>query len=87
MLWKLLTGWNVAVFALYGADKALAVLKRRRVPEKVLLEMTAFGGAPGAAVAMFLFRHKTRKTIFRWGVPALLVVQVLLFFFLKRFGL
>ena len=52
---------------LYGADKARAKRGAWRIPEKVLLLLSFFGGAAGGTLAMVLFRHKTRHWYF-WFV-------------------
>lgn len=67
---------NLLVLLLYGLDKWKAVHGRRRIPEATLLAVTALFAAPGALLGMRLFRHKTRKPVFRFGVPALLVCQL-----------
>ena len=69
---------NLASFAVYGADKWKAKHDRRRVPEKTLWLLTALGGALGALIGMQVFRHKTQHRSFRWGVPLLLLVQIVL---------
>lgn len=62
-------------FLLMGFDKHRAKAGGRRVPERTLLWVAALGGAPGAAIGMYLFRHKTRHLRFRYGLPALFLVQ------------
>ncbi len=63
-----LTAWiiaiNIVAFVLYAYDKAIAGHRIVRVPELNLLAMVLFGAAPGAGVAMAIFRHKTAKTRF-----------------------
>lgn len=45
---------------LFAVDKKLSANEANaRIPEIVLLSMTAFGGAPGAAIGMYVIRHKT----------------------------
>ena len=68
-------------FALYGWDKAMAKLHRRRIPEAVLLWCALLGGAAGALLGMALFRHKIRKNVFRYGVPVMLAAQAGLVFY------
>ena len=51
---------------------------KRRIPEKVLLLTAAFGGSPGAIAGMLLFRHKTQHWQFRYGLPAMLAVQLVI---------
>jgi len=67
---------NVVTFLIYGLDKLKAVNGWWRVPEWVLLGLAAVGGAAGAYLGMQLCRHKTRKPLFRFGVPLLFIVQV-----------
>ena len=69
---------NLAAFALFGIDKRRAKRRARRIPEAVLLGSVVLGGGVGALAGMRLFRHKTRKPRFRYGVPAILILEVLL---------
>ena len=47
-----------------------------RSPEATLLLLAALGGSIGALLAMRVFRHKTLHRKFRYGVPAILLVQI-----------
>ena len=67
---------NVAAFATYGADKLRARQGRWRVPEKTLFLLAIVGGSVGALLGTF--HHKTRHWYFRYGIPAILVVQLAL---------
>ena len=69
---------NVAAFAVYGADKRRARQGRWRVPEKTLFLLAIVGGSVGALLGMWCFHHKTRHWYFRYGIPAILVVQLAL---------
>ena len=75
LIWYLLVV-NVLTFVVYGIDKWKARRGRWRVPEATLLVLAAAGGSVGAWVAMQLFRHKTQKKKFRYGVPAIFVLQL-----------
>ena len=75
MLIYYLLAINVLTFIVYGVDKWKARRGRWRVPEVTLLVLAAAGGSVGAWVAMQLFRHKTQKKKFRYGVPVLFVLQ------------
>lgn len=66
--------WNLFVFLLYGFDKLMAVTGKRRVPEICLLASSLAAGGIGALSAMVIFRHKTRKTLFRIAVPISLII-------------
>ena len=69
---------NLAAFAAMGWDKRCAKRPgRRRVPEKRLFLLSLLGGALGGTAGMFLFRHKTLHAAFRFGVPAILLLQLL----------
>lgn len=59
-----LYGINIISFLLYGLDKLLAILKWRRISEKMLLFSSLMGGCFLASVAMILFHHKIRKKYF-----------------------
>lgn len=49
---------------LYVTDKIKAIKMAWRIPEKVLLTFSFFGGAAGGLLAMHTVRHKTRKWYF-----------------------
>lgn len=78
---------NLLSFCLFGMDKKKAIRNAYRIPEKTLFRVTALGGSLGALLGMHLFHHKTRHTIFRIGVPALLILHsllcILLFFWIS----
>lgn len=66
---------NGIAAAVTAADKGLAALHRRRVPEATLLLIAAFGGAAAMLPTMLLIRHKTRKWKFMLGLPLILLLQ------------
>lgn len=69
---------NMVTFLAYGLDKWKARRNRWRIPEAVLLWLAVLGGSPAALVAMHLFHHKTLHKKFRYGVPAILFIQITL---------
>ena len=71
-----LGGVNLAALILFGVDKRRARLGVWRIPERTLFLAAILGGSPGAIAGMFLFHHKTRHRSFRWGLPAILILQV-----------
>lgn len=78
---------NAAAFALMLADKLKAQKNRWRIPERTLMLSAALGGSIGALAGMYLFRHKTRHLKFTIGIPAILIVQIFLgFWIFSRFG-
>ena len=73
-----LTVINIATFIAYAADKLKAMAHAWRIPEAVLLGMTAVGGSLGALLAMDICHHKVRTRRFVIGVPVLLCVHLAL---------
>lgn len=69
---------NVLTFLLYGIDKWKAKRSRWRIPESVLLGLASVGGSVGAWLGMRVWHHKTQHKKFRYGVPAILVAQIVL---------
>ena len=41
-----------------------------------LFEPSLLGGSVGALLGMHVFRHKTRHWYFRWGIPAIFLLQL-----------
>ncbi|WP_407638047.1 DUF1294 domain-containing protein [Desulfotruncus alcoholivorax] len=72
---------NLITFLLFGLDKRRAHNGRRRIPEKTLFALALAGGAPGALAGMRFFRHKTRHRTFTLGLPAILLVQLLMAYY------
>ena len=68
---------NLVAFALFGLDKALARVGRRRVRESTLLWLALIGGTPGAYAGRRLFRHKTRKEPFSSRLFGIAVLQAI----------
>ena len=73
-----LTIMSVVAFVLFGLDKRYAKNGHRRISEMMLLFIAGLGGSVGALLAMLIFRHKTRKRLFKLGVPLIMVVQALI---------
>lgn len=73
---------NIAAFASMGIDKAKAKKKAWRIPEKTLFLLAIIGGSLGSIIGMQTFRHKTKHWYFKWGMPAIFVLQVALAVFL-----
>lgn len=77
---------NFIGFGLMGIDKRKAVKGTFRIPEATLFIVALIGGSIGSIFGMYTFRHKTRKWYFVYGMPAILVLQVALLFFLFAYS-
>ncbi len=75
---------NLVSFALMGIDKYKAKKKAWRIPEATLFLFAIFGGSIGSIFGMFLFRHKTRHWYFRFGLPLILLLQLVCLYLLWR---
>ncbi|NTW72178.1 MAG: DUF1294 domain-containing protein [Eubacteriaceae bacterium] len=71
---------NVIGFMLMAFDKFRAVRHQYRVPEKVLLSVALIGGGIGSLIGMQLFSHKTRKPVFMYGIPLMIIAQLYLYY-------
>jgi uncharacterized membrane protein YsdA (DUF1294 family) len=56
---------TILTFLVWGFDKLRAIQHKWRVPERSLITLIMVGGAFGALAGMLLFRHKTRKLMFK----------------------
>ena len=77
---------NIVGFFIMGIDKWKAKKNRWRVPENTLFVITALGGGIGTIAGMYTFRHKTKKPQFTVGMPAILILEIILviYLFLKK---
>lgn len=74
---------NLTAFAAFGLDKRFARRHSWRIPERFLLLLSALGGGFGAVCGMCIFHHKTQHPRFRYGVPALFLLQLSALYFLR----
>lgn len=75
---------NALGFLLMLVDKFKARRGLWRIPEATLMGVAALGGSIGSLAGMYLVRHKTQHPKFTLGIPAILVVQIALAFWLLR---
>lgn len=79
-------GTSTLNFILMGVDKRKAKKGARRIPERTFFLIALLGGALGAILGIYTFRHKTLHRKFTWGMPAILLLQLLLFWFRREYG-
>ena len=67
---------NVVTFIMYGIDKWKAKNSKWRIRETALLGLAVLGGSVGAWLGMKVWHHKTMHKKFRYGVPAIMIIQL-----------
>ena len=69
---------NMVTFFMYGIDKWKAKNSKWRIRETALLGLAVLGGSIGAWLGMKVWHHKTQHKKFKYGVPAIIIVQLAL---------
>ncbi len=67
---------NAIAFIAYGIDKHKAKRHKWRISESTLLLTAALGGSIGAWAGMKTWRHKTMHKKFKYGIPAIITLQI-----------
>ena len=67
----------IGFFAMF-LDKQKAKRGKWRIPEKTLFWLAVIGGSLGTTLGMHVFRHKTKHWYFKFGMPMILIVQIVL---------
>ena len=75
---------NVVTFLVYGIDKWKAKQGSWRISEATLLILAAIGGSIGALLGMKVWRHKTMHKKFKYGLPLILIIQIILIGYLSK---
>jgi uncharacterized membrane protein YsdA (DUF1294 family) len=73
---------NITGLVLMAVDKYKAKKRAYRIPESILFTIALIGGSIGSIIGMYLFHHKTRHWYFAFGMPAILIIQLILAFIL-----
>ncbi len=73
---------NIIGYVIMGIDKKRAIRGAFRISEASLFMVALLGGSLGSILGMQHFRHKTRHWYFKYGMPAILMLQILLLFYL-----
>ncbi len=74
---------NAVTFIVYGIDKYKAKKAKWRISEATLLLLAVLGGSVGAWVGMRIWHHKTMHKKFKYGIPAILLIQIALMAYLR----
>ncbi len=67
--------FNLFNFFLCFYDKWCSMHQKRRIQEKTLFLFSFLGGSIGLLLGMYTFHHKTKKSLFKYGIPLLILFQ------------
>ena len=84
MLFYYLIVINVVTFTVYGIDKLKAKQGSWRISEATLLIFAVIGGSIGALLGMKIWHHKTMHKKFKYGLPLILIIQIILIGYLSK---
>jgi uncharacterized membrane protein YsdA (DUF1294 family) len=76
---------NTLTFVVYGIDKWKAKQGSWRISEATLLTLAVIGGSIGALLGMKIWHHKTMHKKFKYGLPLILLAQIVLVYFSIHF--
>lgn len=77
---------NIIGFIIMGIDKKRARKKAWRIPEATLFLIALIGGTIGSIIGMYTFHHKTRRWYFVYGMPAILLLHIVIIVYLIFFS-
>ncbi|SDL96299.1 Uncharacterized membrane protein YsdA, DUF1294 family [Kandleria vitulina] len=69
---------NIIAFITFGIDKYKAVHHKWRIRENTLFLLAIIGGGLGALLGMHFFHHKTKHNSFKYGIPFILMIWIIL---------
>lgn len=69
---------NLTGYTAMYIDKQKAIKKKWRIPESTLIGIALIGGSIGSYLGMQTFRHKTKHVKFKFGIPFIFFLQILL---------
>ena len=75
---------NVATFLAFGIDKWKAKHSKMRIREAALLILAVLGGSIGTLLGMQVWHHKTKHKKFKYGLPLILLTQIVLIYFIIK---
>ena len=76
---------NLLGYISMWSDKRRAITGKYRISEKTLFIIALLGGSIGSILGMNQFRHKTKHWYFKYGMPLILIIQVILLVFIIKF--
>ena len=77
---------NIVTFIIYGIDKYKAKKGKWRIPENSLIGLAIIGGSIGAYLGMRVWHHKTMHLKFKYGIPLIIIIQLIAVYMLVKIG-
>ena len=71
---------NCIGFIIMTIDKSKAKHHLYRISEKALFTVAIIGGSLGVWLGMYLFHHKTKHWYFVWGIPMIVIIQMMIIY-------
>lgn len=71
---------NILGYLSMWSDKRRAIKGKYRISERTLFAIALLGGSLGSILGMQKFRHKTKHWYFKYGMPFILAVQIVLIY-------
>lgn len=71
---------NCIGFIIMKIDKSKAKQHLYRISEKALFTVAIIGGSLGVWLGMYLFHHKTKHWYFVWGIPMIVIIQMIIIY-------
>lgn len=71
---------NVIGFTVIAVDKYRSIKKKWRIMEKTFFFLALVGGGIGIYFGMRVCHHKTKHRYFMWGIPAIVIMQMILIY-------
>ncbi len=74
---------NIISNLLFFIDKKKAIKNKRRISEKTFMILSVLGGGVGIILGMKTYRHKTLKNKFKYGIPLIIILQMVIVLLFK----
>lgn len=75
---------NLLGYISMWSDKRRAIKGKYRISEKALFTIAILGGSLGSILGMNQFRHKTKHWYFKYGMPLILVIQIVILYLITK---
>lgn len=75
---------NLLGYISMWSDKKRAIKGKYRISEKALFIIAILGGSLGSILGMNQFRHKTKHWYFKYGMPLIFVIQIVIFYLIAK---